>query len=173
MKIKKIKPRESLVVVFALLIVFGLSLNFNYYQSTIKPLNLSQNYLDDVVSSSDPIFIHTHLIETKFSLAEIVRNLPENKNPVWIFPTESTNFQRIENDLNGMITTIDNLSTLPKDSSAYHTGMLDINARLMIIKENIDDARVFLYLSGVNVFFTIMWLIGSIGFTKMWMKNEI
>jgi hypothetical protein len=173
LKIRKIKTRESLVVGFALLVVFGLSLNFNYYQSTIKPLNLSQDYLGDVVSSSDPIFIHTHLIETKFILAEIARDLPENKNPVWVFPTETTNFQRIEGDVDFMITLITKISTVPKDSSVYHTGMLDINARSMVLKENLDDAKGFLYFSGTNVFFTIMWLIGSIGFTKMWMESKI
>ena len=50
------------------------------------------------------------------------------KNPVWIFPTESTNFLRIESDVDSMIGSIDKISTVPTDSSAYHTGMLRITS---------------------------------------------
>ena len=44
-------------------------------------------------------------------------------NPVWLFPTESTNFLRMQNDVKIMIETADKISTIPRDSSAYHTGM--------------------------------------------------
>ena len=47
------------------------------------------------------------------------------KNPVWIFSTESTNFLRIQSDVETMLATVEKVSTVPKDSSAYHTGMLD------------------------------------------------
>lgn len=166
------KTRELLVIVFGFLIVVGLSLSFNYFQHTIQPLNTSYDHLDEIISSSDPIFIHTHLYELKYRLAEVMRNLPENKNPVWLFPTESTNFLRMQNDVDVMIISVDKISVIPKDSSAYHTGMLDINSRSMVLKNNLLDAREFMYVSPANLSFTLMWLIGIIGTAKMWMKNE-
>ena len=166
------KTRELLVIGFGFLIVAGLSLSFNYFQHTIQPLNSSSDHLDEIVSSSDPVLIHTNLYELKYRLAEVMRNLPENKNPVWFFPTESTNFLRIQNDVDVMITGVDKISTIPKDSSAYHTGMLDINSRSMVLKNNLLDAKGFMYVSPANLSFTLMWLIGIIGTAKLWMKNE-
>ena len=166
------KTRELLVIVFGFLIVAGLSLSFNYFQYAVQPLNSSYDHLDKIISSSDPIFIHIHLYELKYRLAEVMRNLPENKNPVWLFPTESTNFLRMQNDVDVMLTSVDNLSAIPKYSSAYHTGMLDINSRSMVLKSNLLDAKVFMYVSPANLSFTLMWLVGVIGTGKMWMAHE-
>jgi cellulose synthase/poly-beta-1,6-N-acetylglucosamine synthase-like glycosyltransferase len=96
--------------------------------------------------------------ETKNADGEVV-----GKNPVWIFPTESTNFLRIENDVDSMITSIEKISTVPKDSSAYHTGMLDINARSTLLKENIMDATPYMYVSVSNIVFSTMWIAVIIG----------
>ena len=166
------KTRELIVIGFGFLIVVGLSLSVNYLQYTIEPLNSAHDNLDEIVSSSDPIFIHAHLFELKFRLAEIMKNLPEHKNPVWLFPTESTNFLRIQNDIDVMITKVDKISTVPKDSSAYHTGMLEINSHSMVLKDNLLDARGFMYTSPANLSFTLMWIVGAIGITRMLGSNE-
>ena len=100
-----------------------------------------------------------------------MEKLPENKNPVWVFPTETTNFLRIENDVNRMITMTEKISTAPKDSSAYHTGLLDIDQRSLYIQENIVDAKGFLYASATNVFFTLVWLFGVTGLTEIWIRK--
>ena len=44
------------------------------------------------------------------------------KNPVWIFSTESTNFLRIQNNIDTMIISANVISSISKDNSAYHTG---------------------------------------------------
>ena len=164
--------RELIVIGFGLLIVVGLSLSVNYLQYTIEPLNSAHDNLDEIISSSDPIFIHTHLFELKVSLTEIMRNMPEHKNPVWLFPTESTNFLRIQNDIDVMIASVDKISAVPKNSSAHHTGMLDISSRSMILKDNLLDARGFMYASPANLSFTLMWIVGAIGITRMLGINE-
>jgi hypothetical protein len=102
---------------------------------------------------------------------QVIEKLPEDKNPVWMFPTETTNFLKIENDVNAMITMTDKISTIPKDSSAYHTGLLDIDQRSLYIQENIMDAKGFLYASATNVFFTLVWVLGVVGLTKMWIRK--
>ncbi|MFZ9006094.1 MAG: glycosyl transferase, partial [Nitrosopumilaceae archaeon] len=76
---------------------------------------------------------------------------------------ESTNFLRIESDVDSMITSIEKISTVPRDSSAYHTGMLDINARSTILKENIMDATPYMYVSVSNIVFSTMWIAVIIG----------
>ncbi len=156
--------KTRLTIVCIIVVVVGLYLNFDFYQSTIHPLNLANNHLSDITTSSDHAVIQTHLVEIK-------QNLPEEGNPVWIFPTETTNFAKMQSDLDVMIVSVEKISTIPKDSSAYHTGMLDIDQRSSYIQENVADAKGFLYASAANVFFTLVWLIGVTGLRRV-LENE-
>ena len=162
------KNKEIFTVCFCLLIITGVSLNFDFYQNAVHPLILTKEHLDEIVGSSETPQIQEHLIEIKQNLSRIMENLPEDKNPVWFFPTESTNFLRIENDVDVMIVSIDKLSEIPTDTSEYHTGMIDINDRANLLRENLQDTRGFLYGSATNVFFTLVWMTGVVGLTKMW-----
>jgi hypothetical protein len=80
------------------------------------------------------------------------------KNPVWIFGTESTNFLRIQNNIDTMFAGVDEISSLSKDNSAYHTGMLDINDRALLLKINIMDATPYMYVSPENMMFSAIWI---------------
>ena len=139
---------------FSLLIVSGVALAGVFYQDTIKPLELTQAHLDMIMGTSDPETIKANLIEVKQNLSLVMENMETRtdidgreigKNPVWIFPTESTNFLRIENDVDRIIETNNYISTVPIDTSAFHTGMLDINSRSMTVKENIQEAIPYMY----------------------------
>jgi len=165
------KTRTIIIIGFIGIIAVGFSLNFEYYQNIIHPLDLANNNLNDIVASSEHTVISTHLFEIKQNLMLVMEKLPENKNPVWMFPTETTNFLRIEDDVNRMITMTEKISIVPKDSSAYHTGMLDIDQRSLYIQENIIDAKGFLYASVANVFFTLVWLLGVTGLTEVWIRK--
>ncbi len=163
--------REMLTLCFALMIIVGINLNFVFYQNIVPPLYMSMDHLDGVIGSSDPELIRTHLAGLKQELKSIMQSLPEGKNPVWFYPTESTNFLRIESDVNTMITSVEKISAFPKDTLAYHTGIMDISSRASLIKENLSDARGFLYASATNVVFTLIWLAGAMGFAKIWIRE--
>ena len=165
------KTKEIFTMCFCLLVITGISLNLDFYQSTVHPLNMTEEHLKGILGSSDISQIQAHLAEVRQNLNILMEKLPESKNPVWLYPTESTNFLRIENDLDRMTISFDKLSGLPKDTSAYHTGMLDMHSRVSLIKENLLDARGFLYGSATNVFFTLIWIIGAIGLTRMWIRK--
>ena len=156
----------------AAIIIFGGFMAIYGYNVDIYPLDRMRGHFDGIVGSSDPIVIRAHLVEIKQDLTAVMVNIGETtndegevigKNPVWIFPTESTNLLRIENDVNFMITSIDKISTVPKDSSAYHTGMLDMNDRATLLKENIMDATPYMYVSISNIVFSTMWIAVIIG----------
>ena len=153
------------------IIVFGAFMAIYGYNEDIYPLDRMRGHFDGIVGSSDPELINSHLVAIKADLALVMDGLEETKNldgtigknPVWIFPTESTNFLRIESDVDSMIASIEKISTVPKDSSAYHTGMLDINARATILKENIMDATPYMYVSVSNIVFSTLWIAVIIG----------
>jgi len=153
------------------MITIGLYLNFEYYQTTIHPLNLTDDRLDEIIASSDLVEINDDLMEVKDNLVSAMKTLPQNKNPVWLFGTESTNFLKIESDVNNMIVSMEKISFVPKDSSAYHAGILDIHDRADMIGKNIVDAKGFLYASATNMFFTLVWTCGIIGLIIMRTKK--
>jgi cellulose synthase/poly-beta-1,6-N-acetylglucosamine synthase-like glycosyltransferase len=138
------------------LILFGGYMAFAGYNSDIYPLDLSRGHLEGIETSSDPQKILVHLNSIK-------ANLPVDGNPVWIFPTESTNFARMQADVDGMIASIEKIATVPTDSSAYHTGMLDVKERAEILGDNIEDATPYMYVSQWNIVYSSLWIAAIIG----------
>jgi len=149
------------------IIIFGGYMAISGYNSDIYPLDRIRGNLDGVRSSSDPVIIREHLVAIQADLDLVMTNIPETidengnviaKNPVWIFGTESTNFLRIQNDIDTMLAGLDEISSLSKGNSAYHTGMLDINDRASLLKVNIMDATPYMYVSPENMMFSTIWI---------------
>ena len=103
----------SMIGILAI-IVFGGFMAFYGYNTDIYPLDKIRGHLDGVVGSSDPEIIRNHLIAIQSNLDIVMANdrIPErinpedelvSKNPVWLFSTESTNFVRIQSDVNTML----------------------------------------------------------------------
>ncbi|MBT8173680.1 MAG: glycosyl transferase, partial [Nitrosopumilus sp.] len=154
------------------IIVFGGFMAIYGYNTDIYPLDRIRGHLDGIVGSSDPTAIKNHLFAIQEDLALVMEKVPEktdangeiiSKNPVWIFATESTNLLRIQNDVDTLVASIEKISTVPKDSSAYHTGMLDINGRALSLKTNIMDATPYMYVSVANIMFSTIWIAAILG----------
>ena len=164
------------------IIVFGGYMAISGYNTDIYPLDRIRGNLDGVISSSDPLVIHDHLVSIQSDLDLVLVNIPETtnvngkviaKNPVWIFGTESTNFLRIQNNIDTMITSVNEISSISKDNSAYHTGMLDINDRALLLKINIMDATPYMYVSPANMMLSAIWVAVLIGiFVVLKRKKE-
>jgi len=142
------------------------------YNNDIYPLDRIRGNLDGVITSSDPLVIHDHLVSIQSDLDLVMTNLPEtidtngkviSKNPVWIFGTESTNFLRIQNNIDTMVASVNEISSISKDNSAYHTGMLDVNDRALLLKINIMDATPYMYVSPANMMLSAIWVAALIG----------
>jgi len=154
------------------IIVFGGYMAISGYDTDIYPLDRIRGNLDGIVSSSDPNVIRDHLVAIQTDLDIVMVNIPDTtdangkliaKNPVWIFSTESTNFLRIQNNVETMMTGANEISSIPKDNPAYHTGMLDINDRAISLKINIMDATQYMYISPANMIMSVVWIASIIG----------
>ncbi|MCY4490121.1 MAG: glycosyltransferase family 2 protein [Thaumarchaeota archaeon] len=145
------------------LIVFGVVMSFVGYGESIYPLDRIRGHLDGITGSSDPVAIQVHIAEINQYLAISMEKLDDTKNPVWIFPTESTNFTRIQSDVDNMATTVEKIAAVPKDSSAFNTAMLDVNGRAVLLKQNIMDATPYMYVSYWNIIFSGMWIAAIVG----------
>ncbi len=164
------------------IIIFGGYMAISGYNSDIYPLDRIRGHLDGVVSSSDPTVIRDHLVAIQANLDVVMMNLPEtldsegkiiSKNPVWIFGTESTNFVRIQNNIDSMLADLDEMSFIPKDNAAYSTGMSDISERSLKLRINIMDATPYMYVSPANMMLSAIWIAAIIGiFAALKRKKE-
>ncbi len=136
--------------IFAIIVIGGY-MAFVGYSRDVYPLDISVGLLDRTMASADPQSI---LVDLK----AIKENLPVNGNPVWIFPTDTTNFARIQTDLNVMIVSAEKITAVPTDSAAYHTGITDIRERASVLQENLADAIPYMYVSFSNIIFSSIWI---------------
>ena len=155
------------------IIVFGAVMSYVGYQESVYPLDLMRGHLEGIGATSDPKTITNHINGINLQVDKIWDKLPETKNPVWIFPTDTTNFVRIKGDLAIMTTSVEKISAAPKDSSAFHTGMLDVKERAITLKDNIEDATPYMFVSISNIIFSTLWIAAIIGiFAVLKRKKE-
>ena len=140
----------ALVGIFAIIVIGGY-MSFVGYSTDVYPIDMSVGFLDRIMASSDPQSI-------LLDLNAIKGHLPANGNPVWIFPTDTTNFVRIQTDLDTMIISAEKITAVPTDSAAYHTGITDIRERAQVLQENLSDAIPYMYVSFSNIIFSSIWI---------------
>ena len=140
----------ALVGIFTIIVIGGY-MSFVGYSTDVYPIDMSVGFLDRIMASSDPQSI-------LLDLNAIKDNLPANGNPVWIFPTDTTNFVRIQTDLDTMIISAEKITAVPTDSAAYHTGITDIRERAQVLQENLSDAIPYMYVSFSNIIFSSIWI---------------
>ena len=138
------------------IICFGAYLAYTGYQNDVYPMDLSIGLFDRIMASSEPQTIMTDINAIK-------EYLPAVGNPVWIFPTDTTNFTRIQADLSVMLASAEKISVVPRDSSAFHTGMMDVSDRAKIIQKQIMDIVPYMYASISNILFASIWIAVIIG----------
>ena len=147
------------------LIVLGVVLAFEEYGSTIYPLDESRGILLRIQATSDPQSISN-------DLKMVQQLLPKSGNPVWIFPTQDTDFGMMQKDLDTMISTVDKISTTSPDSAAFHTGMLNVHYQSSTIVFNLLDATPYMYASVSNMLFGSIWVAVIIGIFALLKKKK-
>jgi cellulose synthase/poly-beta-1,6-N-acetylglucosamine synthase-like glycosyltransferase len=147
------------------IILFGSYMAFTGYEKDVYPLDLARGHLEGIGASSDPVTILAHLNAIK-------ENLPEEGNAVWIFPTETTSFTRMQNDVDEAITIVRVIAAAPIDSTVFHTGMIDIKESAIILKENLEDATPYMYVNPSNIIFTTIWIAVILGIFALLKKKK-
>ncbi|MDI1496107.1 MAG: glycosyl transferase [Cenarchaeum symbiont of Oopsacas minuta] len=149
-KMANITYKLALMGILALVVIGSVTAYLGYV-SQVYPLDLSRGLLDAISTNSDPNDIAVYILAIK-------EHLPSEGNPVWIFPTETTNYSRMQRDLDVMLASAQLLATTPMDSSAFNTGMLDIKARSIELSDHILDAIPYEYASILNIILLMLWV---------------
>ena len=146
-------------------ISFGAFMAYYGYQNDVYPLDQSRGLLDRITTTTDTQAIteYLHTIKTL---------LPPSGNPVWIFPTKTTDFGLIQKDLDNMILSVEKISNVPQDSSSFHTGMLDVHERANDLRLNLTDATPYMYVSFTNIVFSSLWIAAILGIFAMLKRKK-
>ena len=135
------------------LIIFAAYMAYTGYENDVYPIDLSRGLLDRIMVSSNPETIVA-------DLKAIQVYLPEDGNPVWIFRTDSSDWGRIQADLDDMIVNVQLLASLPRDSSVFNTGMIDVSDRALVLQESLEDLTPYVYVDFMNIVLTTVWIAG-------------
>lgn len=135
------------------LIIFAAYMAYTGYENDVYPIDLSRGLLDRIMVSSNPQTIVA-------DLKAIQVHLPEDGNPVWIFRTDSSDWGRIQQDLDDMIVNVQLLASLPRDSSVFNTGMIDVSDRALVLQESLEDLTPYVYVDFMNIVLTTVWIAG-------------
>ena len=138
------------------IIALGLYAAMQGYATDIYPLDLARGNMAAIVASADTGTITEHILEAR-------ANLPAEGNPVWLFPTASTDFGRMQLQLAQMLEYAEQISAVPMDSSAYNTAMLKLSGQASELRENIMDATPYMYVSVSNMILSAVWIAAIIG----------
>jgi len=57
-----------------------------------------------------------------------------------------------------MIASVEKTATVPRDSSAFHTGMDAVSDRAFVLQENLMDATPYMYVSFINIVLSAVWI---------------
>ncbi len=144
--------RYSIVLIGILaLLIFGVVMAYIGYSSTVYPLEKARGYLRVAITSPSPIEMLDYVVS-----AEAL--VPENGNPVWVFPTAKTDFALMHKSIDGIKDRLRLLAVIPKDSEAFNTGIGDVRAQLATLERNIEEAIPYVYVSFQNVVLSAIWI---------------
>ncbi len=138
------------------IIAFGAYMAYTGYQTDVYPLDLSRGYLDRIATSSDAESILQDLQKMKESL-------PQEGNPVWIFPTDTTDFGRIQSGIDSMIASVEGVRSEPVNSEAFNTAMINLHYSAIQMRQNLMDATPYMYASFSNIVFSSVWIAAILG----------
>jgi type II secretory pathway pseudopilin PulG len=121
------------------------------YQNAIYPLDKAMGYLSRAESAQTTDMMADYLKPVKVLL-------PNEGNPVWIFPTPRTDFGFIQNDLKEMLIRANSISSVETNSAAYSTGLEELHSSIKIIESNLQEAIPYIYASITNILLSVVWI---------------
>lgn len=142
--------RLMLFIVLGFL-AFGAVVAFYGYENTIYPLDKAVGYLSRAEGAQSPEAVADYIKPVKHLI-------PNDGNPVWVFPNPRTDFGAIQNELDAMLSRANSISSLELDSAAYNTGLADLRNSIKIIESNLIEATPYLYVSFTNILLSAIWI---------------
>ncbi len=144
-------PLRPLDMAIIALIILGIVLSLLGFTSTYYLLDRGAAYLERAMATADIDEMTRYIQEAKLLI-------PEEGNPVWLFPTARTDFGLINNDLDSILERIETMRSIDPRSDAYQQALDDVRDRIGVIKGQLLAAAPFLFVSPLSLSISAVWI---------------
>ncbi len=149
--VKKTTGQKILLPGTLAFLLLGAGLSYYGYYSVMYPLQ-----------SASGLMARAETAQTPAQLAEYVgmakELIPDEGNPVWLFPTPRTDYAILQAHLDNMLARSAQLSSEEPHTEAYSMAMADMHAASLAIQQNLDEAIPFVYISPTNLAIAGIWI---------------
>ncbi|GBC71114.1 hypothetical protein HRbin02_00893 [Candidatus Calditenuaceae archaeon HR02] len=145
---------RKLLYVFIYLLV-GAALTAAAYVQDVYPLEQAAGFLSRAQTAG-------YSEEMAAYVDQALDLIPHEGNPVWIFPTQRTDFALIRNDIYAIIDRLKSLTDIPRQSAAYSQTLIDIRGKIAVITNQIYEAMPYVFFKPLNIIAAIIYLLTPI-----------
>lgn len=132
-------------------LMVGAGLAYYGYYSTIYPIQEAVGF-----------FARADTAQTPQQLAEYIRlaqqAMPEEGNPVWLFPTVRTDFGVMQEQIANILVRSQALSLAEPHTEEYNTAMIDMHSSALALQQNLREAIPYVYISPSNIMLSGVWV---------------
>lgn len=132
-------------------LLLGAGLAYYGYYASIYPLQEALGLLSRAETAQTPQQLAEYT-----GLAQ--KLIPEEGNPVWLFPTPRTDFAILQTQLDGLLARSAEVSLAAPHTEAYSIAMADMHTGVRTIQLNIEEAIPFIYISPTNLAISGAWV---------------
>lgn len=125
------------------------------YVQDVYPLERAAGFLSRAQSAG-------YAEEMAAYVAQALQLIPPEGNPVWLFPTQRTDFALIRNDIYAIIDRLKSLTNIPRQSAAYAQTLLDVRGKIAVLTNQIYEAMPYMFFKPINIIAAIAYLLAPI-----------
>ncbi|MEM0481432.1 MAG: hypothetical protein QXM16_00875 [Nitrososphaerota archaeon] len=146
-------PRKLLYVSVYLFV--GVALISAAYILDVYPLEQAAGFLSRAQSAG-------YAEDMAAYVAQALHFIPREGNPVWLFPTQRTDFALIRNDIFAIIDRLNSLTDIPRQSAAYAQTLNDIRGKIAVLTSQLYEAMPYMFFKPINIIAAIAYLLTPI-----------
>ena len=147
---RALNHRLVLVGMLAFLTVGG-ALAYFGYQNTMYLLDKAVGFIARAETAQTPEQLAEYIKLTQ----ELI---PADGNPVWLFPTDKTDFGLIQANLDGLVLRANIASDMDPLSESYNLAIIDMHISAGYIRTNLLELIPYTYITLSNIVLAALWI---------------
>ena len=145
-------------LIFSGMLIFltvGASIAYFGYQNTMYVLDRAVGYVARAETAQTPGQLANYIKMTQ-------ELLPRDGNPIWLFPTPESDFEMIQANLESIVRRANSVSAMNPLSESYNIAIIDMHSSVGIMRTNLLDIILYIYVSMSNILLAGLWVSATI-----------
>ncbi len=143
----------------------GAALTVAAYVQDVYPLEQAAGFLNRAQSAGYAEDMASYAVQA-LSL------IPHQGNPVWIFPTQRTDFTLIRNDITSIIERLRIVAKVPRENAAYAQTLSDLRGKIAVLIDQLYEAMLYMIFKPINIIAASVYLLAPLTIQKIIKKHR-